>query len=281
MNLSSTYHPQTDCETERRNRTVEQVLRAFINDNQSNWVELLLSVEFALNSTIQDGTQFSPIEVVSGHRPILPMTFLNAAATQFKSRPLEEFILHRSNAIKAAQDHLRMAQDYMTDYANHSRQELLLNVGDLVFVHSNVFTSPIERSQDSHKLRNMWKGLYRVEKIISPVAYKLHLPRAMSKVHNVFHVSVLKKYVARDGEDIMLATPNPDLIEEPTDDDVVAVLRWRIINRCGSEVLQYLIQLRGQDIHAAHWFDAEKWSHCKASLLDKIDSMFNFPEVPS
>jgi len=109
LNLSSTYHPQTDSETERRNRTIEQVLRAFLNNNQSNWVELLPAVEFAINSTIQDGTQFSPIELVSGHRPILPMTFLNAAASQFKSRPLEEFILHRSNAIKAVQDHLRIA----------------------------------------------------------------------------------------------------------------------------------------------------------------------------
>jgi putative transposase len=151
----------SDGETERRNRTVEQVLREFINLNQDNWVELLPSVEFALNSTIQDGTQQTPMKLISGHDPILPMTFLNPQVIQFQSQSLEEFMTSRSNAIASAKDNLKLAQDYMAAYTNRSRQDVQFDVGDMVFVHNNALRTPLERTQTCNNLKSVWHGPYR------------------------------------------------------------------------------------------------------------------------
>ena len=47
--LSTTYHPQTDGESERVNQEIEQYLRVFCNYQQDNWVDLLPFAEFAHN----------------------------------------------------------------------------------------------------------------------------------------------------------------------------------------------------------------------------------------
>ena len=177
------------------------------------------------------------------------MTFLNARTDQFTPRSLQDFILQRTNAIKTARDNLRLAQDYMATYANRSRQDIEFAIGDLVMIHSNAFKTPLERTQTRHKLQDVWHGLYRVEKVVSHVAYKVVLPRALQQVHNVFHVSQMKRFRSRDENPPELDLDSPDLIDEPTDEDVVKVLRTRTIKRGLRDIIQYLIQLRGQTEH--------------------------------
>ena len=47
--MSTAYHPQTDGQTERMNRTMEEMLRAFVNEKHDNWDQLLVTAEFAYN----------------------------------------------------------------------------------------------------------------------------------------------------------------------------------------------------------------------------------------
>ena len=68
-NTSTSYHPQTDGQTERTNRTLQQLLRNYVNYNQDNWEDLLLLVEFAYNDAIQDSTKFSPFFADLGRNP--------------------------------------------------------------------------------------------------------------------------------------------------------------------------------------------------------------------
>jgi transposase InsO family protein len=60
IKLSSTYHPQTNGQTERINQVLEQYLCCTINYHQDNWTELLPLVEFVYNNTIQGSTQQTP-----------------------------------------------------------------------------------------------------------------------------------------------------------------------------------------------------------------------------
>jgi hypothetical protein len=178
-------------------------------------------VEFTLNSTIQDGTQQTPMKLISGHEPILPITFLNPQAIQFQSQSLEEFMTSRSNAIASAKDNLKLAQDYMAAYANQSRQDVQFDVGDMVFVHNNAFRTPLERTQTCNKFKSVRHGPYRVEKVVSSVAYKLIVPRSLSRIHNVFQ---LKKYHERS--DLELNPPEDlNTITNPTDDQLEKILR--------------------------------------------------------
>ena len=64
--FSTTYHPQTDGQTEVVNRTLTQLLRAVIQKNLKNWEDCLPFIEFAYNRSVHSTTEFSPFEIVYG-----------------------------------------------------------------------------------------------------------------------------------------------------------------------------------------------------------------------
>ena len=64
--MSTAFHPQTDGQTEWLNQTLEQYLRAYINEEQDNWVELLPTAQLVYNNTPTETTRLSPKEMESG-----------------------------------------------------------------------------------------------------------------------------------------------------------------------------------------------------------------------
>ena len=67
--MSTAYHHQTDGMSERAIRNVTQVLRGCIANDQLDWVERLPMVEFAINSTINESSSFTPFELTYGNIP--------------------------------------------------------------------------------------------------------------------------------------------------------------------------------------------------------------------
>lgn len=70
---TTAYHPECDGLSERFNRTLKEMLRCFINDNHSNWDELLSSLCFAYNTSVHSTTNTTPFEVLFGRKPKLPL----------------------------------------------------------------------------------------------------------------------------------------------------------------------------------------------------------------
>ncbi|CDJ64946.1 LOW QUALITY PROTEIN: Similar to Transposon MAGGYgagandpolgenehomologues, related [Eimeria necatrix] len=68
--MSSSYHVQSDGQTERVNRTLEQMLHTYIKSDQGEWERLLPALELAYNTTSHSSTELSPFEVVIGENPL-------------------------------------------------------------------------------------------------------------------------------------------------------------------------------------------------------------------
>ena len=58
--FSSAFHPQTDGQMERHNRTIEQIVRALGHEHGFSWLEAILLVEMTLNNAVNDSTRMSP-----------------------------------------------------------------------------------------------------------------------------------------------------------------------------------------------------------------------------
>src|SRR5215212_1590244 len=71
--LSTAYHPQTDGQTERANRTLQQVIWSSVNYHRNNWDEYLSAVEFAINNTYQESTKTTPYMLMYGVQPRMPI----------------------------------------------------------------------------------------------------------------------------------------------------------------------------------------------------------------
>jgi transposase InsO family protein len=66
LNFSTVYHPETDGQTERMNQTLEDMLRMYVMDQQKNWEEFLLLVEFTYNNSYQSTIKMMPFEFLYG-----------------------------------------------------------------------------------------------------------------------------------------------------------------------------------------------------------------------
>ena len=73
LHFSSTYHPQTDGQTERVNKILEDMLKACCMDLQTDWVELIPLMEFAYNNSYQTTIQMAPFEALYGRRCRSPL----------------------------------------------------------------------------------------------------------------------------------------------------------------------------------------------------------------
>ena len=69
--MSTAFHPQTDGQTERMNRTLEEILRAYTTYHQNQWDECLPAAEFAYNNSRQTSTGQIPFELDNGRHPLL------------------------------------------------------------------------------------------------------------------------------------------------------------------------------------------------------------------
>jgi hypothetical protein len=70
--MSSAFHPETDGNTERVNRVLEDMLRHYVDPTQANWDSLLPLVEFAINDSVRESVRSTPFVLNYGKRPQLP-----------------------------------------------------------------------------------------------------------------------------------------------------------------------------------------------------------------
>ena len=86
-------------------------------------------------------------------------------------------------------------RDRQKSYADQRRKPLEFNVGDRVLLEVSPWKGVI-RFGKRGKLNPRYVGPFKITKRVGPVAYELELPEELSGVHNVFHVSNLKKFLA-------------------------------------------------------------------------------------
>jgi len=122
----------------------------------------------------------------------------------------------------------------------------------------------------SKKLMSKFTGPYVIEKVISPVVYKLKLPSALSRIHPVFHVSLLLPWRADDEfPDHRPAAPPPPVYENDDQYYVEALLDKRVTTVGRRSVVQYLVRWKGYGADDDQWVAA---SNIGKSLISQYES---------
>jgi hypothetical protein len=79
LNFSTMYHPESDGQTERVNRVIEDILRMYVMDKPSRWEDYLHLVEFAYNNGYHASLKMSPFEALYGRKCNTPVSWDNPA----------------------------------------------------------------------------------------------------------------------------------------------------------------------------------------------------------
>ncbi|XP_073045984.1 uncharacterized protein [Primulina eburnea] len=104
-----------------------------------------------------------------------------------------EFIQEMKDKVELIRKRMKAAQDRQASYANKRRRPLEFQVGDYVFLKVSPFRGTM-RFGHNGKLAPRYIGPYMIVERIGTLAYRLDLPPSLSLIHNVFHVSMLRKY---------------------------------------------------------------------------------------
>jgi hypothetical protein len=173
--------------TERTNQIVEYMLRMYVRMKPSKWEEYLHLVEFACNNGYQISNKMSPFEVLYDKRCTTPISLDNPVGRLMVG---PEMLQEMDNTIRKVQRSLKEAHDRHKIYADLKIRHQEFQVGDHVYLNIKVRRSSLKLGKFS-KLAPRFCGPFEILARIGPVAYQLTLPLNL-KVHNVFHVSLLK-----------------------------------------------------------------------------------------
>ena len=177
---------------ERFNRTLEEMLSAFVNDHQNDWDTYLPFLTMAYRSSKHESTKYSPNRLMLGREVNLPVDLIYGLPPNSIHVDESEYVRNLRQRFETAHKHareklrvsaLRQKRDYDRFAVESSYQE-----GDLVWL-----LDPIKRKSRSLKLSKIWSGPYKINKRLSDVLYRIQ--KGVRSKSKIVHVDRLKPYV--------------------------------------------------------------------------------------
>ncbi|XP_074283050.1 uncharacterized protein LOC141607598 [Silene latifolia] len=160
---------------------------------------------------------------------------------------------------------MRAAQDRQKSYAYLNRSEIEFAVGDKVLLKVSPMKGVI-RFGKREKLSQKFIGPYEILERVGEVAYHLALPPALDKVHNVFHVSQLRKYVSDPTH--VLESEHVEIDEQLSYVEVLKVILDRKVSKTrNGETALVKVLWTNHNVEEATW-------EVEAAMMDKYPNLF-------
>jgi hypothetical protein len=209
LDMSTADHPQTDGQTERVNRVVEDILRSICAETPKRWSAMLPLVEFALNNAVHASTGCAPFYVNDLTHPRVPLTLplrgsaLGGGEIAYRladvspltvRKQVDEFLSTRLSVLRHVRDAMADSQDKQKEQADDRGRGNVdsFEVGDLVLLNAKNLPRHAVSAVVKTKLLPRFVGPFKVV-AKKDLVYTLNLPKKM-RTHPVFYVGLLKPY---------------------------------------------------------------------------------------
>jgi hypothetical protein len=267
---STAFHPQTDGQTERMNRVLEDMMRHYVSADHSDWDIKLSLCEFAINGSVQASTGNTPFFLNYGQEPLTPLT----VHTDLVVPSARVFADGLQQAIKQARQSLEQAVQRQKAYADRDRRDVQFKEGDQVLLATKHLKF---KAVGTPKFLPRYIGPFTVIKRAGPVAVKLDLPTGYN-IHPVFHVSLIKHYKAP--EHCQPPQPVMELDEEGMPVYVVECIqghRQRTINR--QPTWEFLVKWVGFGPEHNSWEPFKHFTHPRTMIQEYWDAQGGEPPL--
>ena len=166
------------------------MLRSCVIDYEGSWDRHIPLVEFVYNNSFQSSIGMVPYDALYGrkYRTLLCWTELSE-----KKVISLNLIQETEEKVKMIRERLKVANDRHKSYADMKGKYIRYEIREKVFLKVSPWKK-VMRFGKNGKLSPRFIGPYEVIKKVGPMAYRLALPPNLEKIHNVFHVSMLRRY---------------------------------------------------------------------------------------
>ncbi|CAI7803434.1 unnamed protein product [Closterium sp. NIES-54] len=236
------------------------------------WKELmgLLGTELAMSSAYHPQTDGQTerlnqaveqlLRTACKDDPLIPQEPTTPAHVQ----AAHDFVTTMQQLWEKTQRRLTTMQNSQKQYADRQRRDHSVAVGDQVLLD----TRNLNLSHLPSKLRPRFCGPFLVQAQVTPVTFRLRLPDTW-KLHNAFHVQLLKPYKDpnQQFQGRQLPPPPPVLVQDEPEHEVERVLTHR---RRGGKTLEFLLRWKGYDPTEDSWVAEADMGNARRALKDYL-----------
>jgi hypothetical protein len=186
---SSAYHSETDGQTERVNQILEDMLRACVLNYKDKWDKCLPLAEFSYNNSYQKILRMAPFEALYGRRYRTPVNWIEPDERTIFGPDL---VIEAEQIVHRIQSNLKATKAQQESYANKRHRPLEFEAGDRMYLCVSP-TRGVRRLGIKGKLEPRYIDPFLILARLGNVTYRLELPPTLTSMHNMFHVSQLKR----------------------------------------------------------------------------------------
>ena len=264
LNFRTAFHPQTDGQSERVIQVLEDMLRSCVIDYEGSWDRHIHLVEFVYNNSFQSSIGMAPYEALYGRKCRTPFCWTGLSKKKVIGLDL---IQETEEKVKMIRERLKVATDRQKSYADMKRKDIRYEVGEKVFLKVNPWKK-VMRFGKNGKLSPRFIGPYEVIEKVGPVAYLLALPPELEKIHNVFHVSMERRYRSYPSHVVPSETIElrPDLTYEEVP---VEILARKVKELRNKKIPLVKVLWRNHKTKEATWESVEVMRHQYSQLFNE------------
>ena len=196
---TSSMHPQTNALTERFNKTIAEMLSAYVSLNQKDWDQLIGGILLAYRTSQHPSTGYSPFYMMFGREPREPTQLIEVDILNEEETP-SQYVANLLERLKEAYNQARLSEERARqtreNYWKKRNTDHNFKVGDRVMMYSKQ-----RKTGRTFKLAPHWRGPYVIEKFITPVTITLRQMFNKKKMLHPIHVSRLKQFHEREEEE--------------------------------------------------------------------------------
>nr|GEX59377.1 putative reverse transcriptase domain-containing protein [Tanacetum cinerariifolium] len=239
LDMSTAYHPETDGQCEITIQTLKDMLRACVIDCEKSWDRHLPLVEFSYNNSYHTSIKAAPFEALDGQKCRPPVCWVEVGDAQLTGPKIIRETIEKIIQIK-----------------------------------SRIQDARVVRFSKRWKLNPRYIGPFKALSKVGYVAYRLELSQQLSRVHNTFHVSNLKKCLSDESLVIPLEELRVDdklhFLEEP-----VEVMDREIKQLKRSRIPIIMVRWNSKRGSEFTWEREDQFKHKYPHLFTKTVSLSN------
>jgi hypothetical protein len=186
--ISSEAQPITSRLIDRLRESIKSLKICVLTDGPK-WDKHLPLAEFSYNNSYQEIIKMSPFEALYGRPYRTPLSWSKSGERVIFGT---DIVTEAEEKVKQIQANILIAHSHQKSYTDKRRRPLEFEVGDHVYLQVSPMKG-VHRFGIKGKLAPRYIGLYPIIDKCGPLSYQVELSSKLSGVHNMFHVSQLKR----------------------------------------------------------------------------------------